>query len=90
MNNAQIIMAIATSLYGEKCVTGLVSNGVEIPLHTAKGWADRGYRIKKGEHGIETRLWKKKRGIEGDDIQNPYYKAKAFLFTADQVVKEEF
>ena len=40
----------------------MLENGQEIPLHTMQGWAQRGpYRIKKGEHGFETKLWRKKK-----------------------------
>ena len=49
-------------VYGEDTVMEMIQNGIEIPLHTLQGWASRGpYKIKKGEHGIETRLWKKKK-----------------------------
>lgn len=57
------------------------------------------YKIKKGEHGIETRLWRKKRKSEADrektevqsdeaaDQRRDFYLCKAFLFRADQVEK---
>ena len=74
--------------------------GKEIPLHTLQGWAVRGkkigktIKIKKGEHGIETRLWKKKdKNAKNEDdsvdeqdlLHKEFYLAKAYLFRLDQV-----
>ncbi len=62
MTNEQIIQEIAIQVYGEDAVMEMLEEGIEIPLHTVQGWASRGpYKIKKGEHGIETRLWKKRK-----------------------------
>ena len=59
MTNEQIIQEIAIQVYGEDAVMEMLEEGIEIPLHTVQGWASRGpYKIKKGEHGIEIRLWK--------------------------------
>lgn len=99
MTNKQIIMEIAFQVYGEKSVMQMLENGQEIPLHTMKGWAQRGpYRIKKGEHGIETKLWRKKKNKEqsGEEDQKAdtkgnencdFYLCKSFLFRGDQVEK---
>ena len=100
MTNEQIIASIAITVYGEDAVTNMIDKGEDIPLHTIKGWAKRGhYRVKKGEHGIETRLWKRKRKdteesdddkINIDDASNKdFYMAKAFLFRKDQVERVE-
>ncbi len=101
MTNDQIIADIAASIYGEDAVSNMINNGKEIPLHTVKGWAARGpYRVKRGEHGIETRLWKKKTNKDmnlteeekgnADELYNQsFYMAKAFLFREDQVEKAE-
>ena len=97
MKNEEIIAEIAVTIYGEEAVTSMLENGEDIPLHTLKGWNKRGsYRIKKGEHGIQTRLWKKRkkkssqdREQAGDVPGDEFYLAKAFLFRADQVERYE-
>ena len=64
MTNEQIIADIAMTIYGEDAVIQMLEEGIEIPLHTVQGWAARGpYRVKKNEHGIECRLWKKRKNI---------------------------
>ena len=59
------------------------------------------YKIKKGEHGLETKLWRKrkrkadeknsKKNEESDaetaDNNKDFYLCKAFLFRDDQVEK---
>ena len=99
MTNEQIIADVATTVYGEDAVMQMIEDGIEIPLHTVKGWSTRGpYRVKKGEHGIETRLWKKKTKKDMKEEENEeaekrrgFYLAKSYLFRADQVerIKEE-
>ena len=95
MTNEQIIADIAAAIYGEDEVMSMIENGEDIPLHTVKGWAARGpFRVKKGEHGLETRLWKKRKKKEKDDSteenteessNKDFYMAKAFLFRRDQI-----
>jgi len=93
MTNTQIIEDIAREIYGEETVEKILKEGMEIPLHTFKGWAARGpFRVKKGEHGIETRLWKKKRGKETEkNEEHPedgdFVLVKSYLFRADQIEK---
>ena len=97
MNNEKIIEEIAMTIYGEDTVRQMIERGEEIPLHTVKGWAARGpYRVKKGEHGLETRLWKRRKGRTQEDGEEPkegeadnkgFYLCKAFLFSAEQVEK---
>ena len=100
MTNEQIIADIAMTIYGEDDVMEMLEKGEEIPLHTVQGWASRGpFKIKKGEHGIETRLWKKKihkdKKDESDqtdpeDYTNrDFYLCKSFLFRADQVERRD-
>lgn len=101
MTNEQIIADIAVRIWGKDTVEDMLIQG-GIPLHTARGWAslDPAFRIKKGEHGIATRLWKKRRrkniSTDENEVQqgstpnnSEYYLAKAYLFRGDQVVKEE-
>lgn len=98
MTNEQIITDIAMTIYGEDAVMKMLEDGIEIPLHTLQGWAARGpYKIKKGEHGIETRLWKKRKHKKNDEEASPneeaseipnnrdFYLCKAFLFRIDQI-----
>ena len=70
MTNAELIaqMAISAGIYTVEEIEEFIEEGKEIPLHTLKGWDSRGYKVKPGEHGLETRLWKKrKKQIEGDE-----------------------
>ena len=87
MTNEQIILDAAIIIYGECAVDEMLAKGKEIPLHTIAGWRSRGnYRVIKGEHGYECRLWKKRKvkSAEGDPYEE-FYKAKAYLFTETQV-----
>ena len=59
MKNDEIIAEIAVSVYGEDAVQEMIREGKEIPMHSMKGWEKRGFRIKAGEQGVETKLWKK-------------------------------
>lgn len=83
MNNRQIIadIAIKRKLYTKEQIEKLESEGKDLPLHTLSGWKKRGYKVKNGEHGIETRLWKKSENER-------FYLAKAFLFAENQVEEE--
>ena len=105
MTNEQIIanVAISEGIFTEEEVEAMIEAGKELPLHTLQGWSARGkrlgngktYKLKKGEHGIETRLWKKKdknyksedesSDEEGLPTNRDFYLAKSFLFRADQV-----
>ena len=104
MTNEQIIADIAATIYGEDAVMEMIENGDDIPLHTIKGWDEVGkrkgvkYKVRKGEHGIECRLWKKKKKKSGvseeekSDEQESvipsnrdFYMCKSFLFRGDQV-----
>ena len=102
MNNDEIIanVAISKGLLTPDEINDLLEAGKEIPLHTFRGWEAAGkragvtYRIKKGEHGIETKLWKKKMTKKTDsdtkdpatsDTKDEFYLAKAYLFWKDQV-----
>ena len=95
MTNEQIIADIAGSIYGIDAVMDMVENGDDIPLHTVKGWSERSYHVKKGEHGLETRLWKKRKKKNpstddeektDDESKSDFYMAKAYLFRQDQVI----
>ncbi|SNU06672.1 hypothetical protein SAMN06297422_10721 [Lachnospiraceae bacterium] len=96
MTNEQIIadVAVTSGLFTEAEIVDFIESGREIPLHTFQGWAARGnYRIKAGEHGIETRLWKKRKPNnpeknshdEKQEDDKGFYLTKAYLFSADQV-----
>ncbi len=92
MTNQQIIEDVVTSMYGPDAVAAMISDFGEIPYHTALGWRLRGpYKIKEGEKGIETRLWKKRKRAsdlgtgEPTDQKEAFYLSKAYLFSWDQV-----
>lgn len=96
MTNEQIIadVAVASGLFTEAEIVDFMESGIEIPLHTIQGWTARGnYKIKAGEHGIETRLWKtRKPNTQERNSQDEkqvddkgFYLTKAFLFSSDQV-----
>ena len=97
MTNQQIITEIARGIYGDEAVENMLKEGKEIPLHTLKGWVLRGpYRIKKGEHGIETKLWQRRKGKQdkedsADDAeeQADFVLVKSYLFSEDQIEKEK-
>ena len=99
MTNEQIIEAVAREVYGDDEIDDIHRNGEEIPLHTIKGWEKRAYRVKQGEHGIETRLWKirkqDKKKTEDDKNQNAiiptknFYLTKTYLFTTKQVEEDK-
>lgn len=96
MTNEQIIANIAVSIYGEDKVMKMVTEGIEIPLHTLQGWSSRGYKVLKGEKGFECRLWKKKNkknnnneNDETDTTNRDFYLCKSFLFRYDQVERAE-
>ena len=100
MTNEEIIERVAIELYGEEKVRKIIQSGYEIPLHTLIGWNQRSggrLKVRKGEHGIETKLWKLKKNRKSkqdskDNIEDEedlekgnYYLCKAYLFTASQV-----
>lgn len=103
MNNEKLIfnIAIANELYTQEEAEQIIADHGELPLHSVQGWKHRSpagyeYRIKRGEHGLETRLWKKRKGkkvVEDDDTAQDeaeigkkyFYLAKTYLFTEKQV-----
>ena len=97
MTNEQIIIQIAESVFGEDTVISMIENGEDIPLHTLQRWNDKGFRVKKGEHGLETRLWKKRKKKASSDAEEEsaseepanrnFYMARAYLYRGDQVCK---
>ena len=94
MNNKKIIAQIAINqgIYSEEELEDMLSNGQEIPLHTYKGWKDRGMTVRKGERGLECKLWKKKTAKRNDKNKETsedeeFYLTKSYLFTKEQVEK---
>lgn len=89
MTNLQIIL------------TEMMTRNITEELHTFNKWKSLGYKVKRGEHGIETRLWKynnkKKKEEVPDDADeetkkkynNGFYLAKSYLFRQSQVEKIE-
>ena len=92
MKNEEIIakIAISSGTLTEEEVGNMIASGQDIPLHTFKGWRDRGMTVRKGEHGIECKLWKLKNrknaeGEEPAESEEQYYLTKSYLFTREQV-----
>lgn len=89
MKNNEIIEQVARRVYGDIRVDEMLSKGEDLGLHTISGWQsiaqsrDGHVAIKKGEHGIECKLWRK-RG-KGEDSNGQFYLSKCFLFTREQV-----
>ena len=82
----------------------MVTRNITEEIHTFQMWKSLGYKVKQGEHGIETRLWKfnpKNKEQNKEDLpentdeetkqkyNNGFYLAKAYLFTRSQVEKIE-
>lgn len=44
-----------------------------------------GLHCKKGEHGLETRLWKKTKPKKDSDDESHFFMCKAYLFKLSQV-----
>ncbi|WP_026510563.1 hypothetical protein [Butyrivibrio sp. LC3010] len=101
MTNQQIIAQVAldNNIFTEMQIIEMIDNGEDIPLHTLKGWEVIGrrkgvkYRIRKGEHGIATRLWKRRKcrksGEKQEGGETEFYLAKSYLFTDSQIEVEE-
>ena len=95
MTNEDIIMreALEHNIFTPEEIEKYVSKGISIPLHTFNTWREMGYKIKKGEKGLSTHLWKyksSKETKEDDSNQSEgycYYLAKAYLFSIFQVEK---
>ncbi len=87
MTNEEIIArkAISEGLFTEDEIIRRIEQDEDIPLHTVRGWEDRGYRVKKGERGIICQLWR--RNNTGKETM--FYKTKGQLFTGKQVEKGE-
>ena len=89
MTNEEIIArkAISEGLFTEEEIVRRIRQDEDIPLHTVKGWKDRGYTVKRGERGVACRLWRQKLSANGEESQ--FYQTKSFLFRQDQVEKGE-
>ena len=90
MTNAEIIML------------EMATRNITEELHTFQKWQSLGFKVKKGEHGIETRLWKyNPKRTEQNDVpedadeetkkkyKSGFYLAKAYLFRESQVERIE-
>ena len=92
MTNQDLIIATALeyNLYTKEEIEQIINEKGELSLHTLIGWQQRSpagyeYRIKKGEHGLATKLWKKKKSKKDDIDSDTYYLVKSYLFTEQQV-----
>lgn len=99
MTNYEIIRseAINNGIYSEEQIIEWEEAFLAIPLHTFAYWKAHGYSVKKGEHGLATRLWRFKNAklkeekteeqLAVDPADDPahYYMTKAYLFHGGQV-----
>ena len=99
MNNEQIIQeaALSLGLYTEEEIEDYAMQGESLPFHTFTVWKSKCMVPKKGVHGYEVHLWKrrKKKEVSEEDPEvidetedmkkGAYYKTKAILFNKDQV-----
>lgn len=85
MKNIEIIAeaAVKAGILTDTEAQWKIDHNEEIPFHTASGWKQKGYVVKKGEEGTEVKLWKKKDG------EDKFYLAKAYLYGMGAVRKEK-
>ena len=96
MNNANIIIqaAIQAGYYTESEMKSLLEEGKVPEFHTYAVWKQMGLCPKKGEHGYEIRLWRKKvkrcdaKEVDIGEEENgrEFYMTKAFLFHISQCI----
>lgn len=104
MTNEQIIanVAIGAGIYTQEEVERIIADRGELPIHSLIGWKMRSpkgyeYRVRQGEHGIECKLWKKrkKKGRESQEESSPeenpsdFFLVKTYLFTDKQIELKE-
>lgn len=94
MNNEQMIVAAAIKygLYTEEQIDKILEEQGTLPVHSFGIWKTLGFVPKKGSHGYEAYLWKKKTKKQPDedeevteDIKKDFVKVKTFLFDIRQV-----
>lgn len=93
MNNEQLIVAAAIGhgLYSEEEVEEILEEQGTLPVHSFSIWKTLGFVPKKGSHGFEAYLWKKKQNKKTDDKEdateenkNDFVKVKTVLFDISQ------
>lgn len=103
MTNHEIITktAIALGIFSPEFIEKCLASGYEVPLHTYKGWLDRGYQVQKGAKAYKITIWNYRKKtmkcevtdtetgeITTEDIESGnYYQKEAYFFTPDQVKK---
>lgn len=97
MNNMTIIAnaCVAAGFLTEDEINNLISEGQDIPFHTSAVWKKYFNMIPcKGQHGYETRIWRKKNNrndvnekeISEEERNREFYLTKAYLFHISQCV----
>ncbi len=94
MNNANIIIqaALNAGFYTESEMEALLEEGKMPEFHTYAIWKQMGLCPRKGTHGYETRLWRKKdkksdineEEVNEEERNCDFYLTKAFLFHISQ------
>ena len=101
MNNITLIVnaALNAEIFTAEQVQQFLEQTGEIPLHTFKGWKERGYIVRKGQKAaLKCDIWKYSNKIEtvpaktqdGQETEaeidtSHYYKKLSHFFTAEQV-----
>ena len=68
MNNEQLIMQAAHTIFNDDQIEELLINYGEVPLHSYAYWKARGFSVKSGQKAIiKTNLWKKKSKKKNDE-----------------------
>lgn len=84
MKNKEIIAkaAVNAGMYTSDEVNEMITKGIDIPLHTYRGWNKKGrYKIKEGAKPIKVKLWQK---IEES---GKFYLSESNLYTKEQMEK---
>ena len=83
---------VAAGWYTQQQIDAFVAAGTTAPVHTASYWASIGYHVKKGEHGLKSKLWVPKKGAgekEGVENRGTFMLKTTYLFNFDQVALDD-
>ena len=95
MTNTEIIAreSVANGIYTKEQVESLISNFIDLGLHTYQEWKRLGYQVKKGEKAIfKTKLWRyknAKKSVDDEEEESYYYLTNAYIFSRNQVERLE-
>ena len=101
MDNITLIVkaALNAGIFTENQVKQYLQESGDIPLHTFKGWKERGYNVRKGQKAkLKCDIWRYKKQVNtvpakkenGEETEQEidtshYYKKLSAFFTGEQV-----